>query len=68
MKKVDEAKVEKVVEPEHGDRGEDVLGKAEHGQGNDAAHKESEQGPVVKQGRVLAECEQVPPVPVKLFV
>ena len=50
MKKVDEAKVEKVVEPEHGDGSEDVLGKAEHGQGNDAAHQEGEQGPVVKQG------------------
>ena len=49
MKKVDEAKVEKVVEPEHGDGGEEVLGKAEHRQGNDAAHEEGEQGPVVEQ-------------------
>ena len=63
MKKVDEAKVEKVVEPEHGDRGEDVLGKAEHGQGNDAAHQEGEQGPVVEQGGVLTKGKQVSAIP-----
>ena len=67
MKKVNEAKVEQVVEPEHGDGGEEVLGKPEHGQRYYAGHEEGEQGPVVEQGRVLPECEQVSSIPVKLF-
>ena len=50
MKKVDKPKVEQVVEPEHGDGGEEVLGKPEHGQRNEAAHQEGEHGPVVEQG------------------
>ena len=65
MKKVDEAKVEKVVEPEHGDGGEEVLGKAEHGQGNDAAHEEGEQGPEVEQGGVLTKRKQISAIPGK---
>ena len=65
MKKVDKAKVEEVVDPEHGDRGEEVLGKAEHGQRNEAAHQEGEQGPVVEQGRVLMKRKQIAAVPGK---
>ena len=56
MKQVDEGKIEKTVEPEHGDGGEEGLGDPEHGQGNDAAHEEGEQGPVVEQRWVLPEC------------
>ena len=67
MKKVEKAKVEQVVEPEHGDGGEEVLGKAEHGQGNDAAHDEGEQGPVVEQGRVLPDRQQVLSAPIIFF-
>ena len=68
MEKIDKAKVEKVVDPEHGDGGEEGLGDPEHGQGDDAAHQEGEQGPVVEQRRVLLKCEQVSPVPVKMFL
>ena len=48
MKKVEKAKVEQVVEPEHGDRGEVGLGDPQHGQANDAAHQEGEEGPMVE--------------------
>ena len=68
MKKVDKPKVEQVVEPEHGDGGEEVLGKAEHGQGNDAAHDEGEQGPVVEQGGVLMKSKQIAAVPGKYSI
>lgn len=67
MKEVDEGKIEKIVEPEHGDGGEEGIADPEHGQDNDAAHQEGEQGPVVEQGRVLLECQQISSVPVKLF-
>ena len=65
MEKVDKAKVEEVVDPEHGDRGEEVLGKPEHGQRNEAAHQEGEQGPVVEQGGVLMKSKQIAAVPGK---
>ena len=65
MKKVDKAKVEEVVDPEHGDRGEEVLGKPEHGQRYYAGHEEGEQGPVVEQGGVLTKREQIAAVPGK---
>ena len=65
MKKVDEAKVEKVVEPEHGDGGEEVLGKPEHGQRYHAGHEEGEEGPVVEQGGVLTKGQQIAAVPGK---
>ena len=48
VEEVNEGKVEKVVEPEHGDRGEVGLGDPQHGQANDAAHQEGEEGPVVE--------------------
>ena len=63
MKKVDKAKVEKVVEPEHGDGGEEGPGNLEHGQGNDAGHQEGEQGPMVEQGGVLTKGKQVSAIP-----
>ena len=65
MIKVDKAKVGKVVEPVNGDGGEEILGNAEHGQRNDAAHQEGEESPVVDQGGILTECEQVSTVPGK---
>ena len=64
MKEVNEGKIEEIVKPKHVDGGEEGFSDPDHGQGNDAAHQESEQGPVVKQGWILAECEQVPLVPV----
>ena len=48
MKEVDEGKIEKIVEPEHGDGGEEGLGDPKHGESYDAAHHESEQGPEVE--------------------
>ena len=65
MVKVDEAKVEKVVQPEHGDGGEEGLGDPEHGQGDDAAHQEGEQGPLVEQGGVLTKGKKVSAIPGK---
>ena len=67
MKDVNEGKVGEILQPEHGDGGEEGLGDPSHGQGDDAAHQEGEQGPAVEQGRVLPECEQVSPVPVQMF-
>ena len=63
MVKVDEAKVEKVVQPEHGDGGEEGLGDPEHGQGDDAADEEGEDCPAVQQGGVLLEGEEIAAVP-----
>ena len=63
MKEVDEGKIEKIVEPEHGDGGEEGLGDPDHGQSNDAAHQEGEQGPVVEQGGVLTKGKQVSAIP-----
>ena len=63
MEKVDEAKVEKVVDPEHGHGGEEGFGDPKHGQGDDAAHEEGEQGPVVQQGGVLIKGKQISTVP-----
>ena len=63
MEKVDKAKVEKVVQPEHGDGGEEGLGDPEHGQGDDAAHQEGEQSPPVEQGGVLTKGKQVSAIP-----
>ena len=68
MEEVHECKVEEILEPEQGEGGEESLANPNHGQANDAAHQECEQGPVVEQGRVLPECKQVSPVPVKLFL
>ena len=65
MEKVDKAKVEKVADPEHGDRGEEGLGDPEHGQGDDAAHQEGEQGPLVEQGGVLTKGKKVSAIPGK---
>ena len=67
MEDVNEGKVGEILQPEHGDGGEEGLGNPSHGQGDDAAHQEGEQGPAVEQGRVLPECEQVSPVPAKSF-
>ena len=47
MKEVDEGKIEKIMEPEHGEKG--LVG-PNHGYGNDPAHDEGEQGPMVEQG------------------
>ena len=63
MEKIDKAKVEKVVDPEHGYGGEEGLGDPEHGQGDDAAHQEGEQGPLVEQGGVLTKGKQVSAIP-----
>ena len=67
MKDVNEGKVGEILQPEHGDGGEEGLGDSSHGQGDDAAHQEGEQGPAVEQGRVLPKCKQVSSVPVNLF-
>ena len=65
MEDVKEGKVEEILEPEHGDGGEERLGDSSHGQGDDAAHQEGEQSPLVKQGRVLIKGEQVSAIPGK---
>ena len=65
MEKIDKAKVEKVVDPEHRYRGKEGLCNPEHGQGNDAAHQEGEQGPLVEQGGVLTKGKQVSAIPGK---
>ena len=65
MKKVNKAKVEKVVNPEHGLGGEEGVGNLEHGHGNDAAHQQGEQGPIVEQRGILTKGKQVSTVPGK---
>ena len=65
MKEVVEEEVGEVVEPEHGGGGEEgLLRHSEHGQGDDEAHEEGEDGPAVHQGGVLLEGEEVAAIPV----
>ena len=65
MEEVIEEEVGEVVEPEHGGGGEEgLLRLPEHGQGDDEAHEEGEDGPVVQQGGVLLEGEKVAAIPV----
>ena len=65
MEEVIEEEIGEVVEPEHGGGGkEGLLRHPEHGQGDDEAHEECEDGPAVQQGGVLLEGEEVAAVPV----